>query len=112
MAIANYRLKQTDYNGHFSFSEIQKVQLRKNSAYSFQVFINPATDHFFVKFENELTDQTLLILNISGKVIREISIDEAEFAGASLIKIDRLSLNAGIYFISSSSGNMQKLMLQ
>jgi len=110
--VTYYRLRQTDFDGNYTYSEIKTVNLKKVSMETFQVFPNPATDHFFVKFEEETPEQSLFIMDINGKVIREINMNEVESVGASLIKIDRLSLEAGMYLITTSEGNMQKLILQ
>ena len=78
----------------------------------FTVYTNPAVDHFFVKFDQESIEQFLFIIDMNGKVLREISIAEAEVMGAGIIKVERLSLESSVYFISTTEGKAQKLVLQ
>ncbi len=110
--ITYYRLKQTDFDGQFSYSDIRAVKLEKSATTTFSVFPNPATDHFFVKFDEQSEAQRLFILDMNGKVVREIQLNEVEVIGTGLIKINRLSMEAGMYFISTYEGKMQKLVLQ
>jgi len=110
--ISYYRLKQTDYDGQFSYSEIKTVRIKNVAATVFQVFPNPATDHFYVKFDDETVATSLLIVDMNGKLVREIAMEEVEIAGAGLIKVSRLTMNAGMYFVSTPEGKMQKLILQ
>lgn len=107
-----YRLKQTDFDGQFTYSEVKAVKLDKVNATAFQVYPNPASDHFYVKFDEESAEQSLVIIDINGKVVREINIADVESPGSSIYKIERLSLEAGMYFITTTTGKMQKLVLQ
>jgi len=110
--VSYYRLKQTDFDGQFSYSEIKVIRLEKAALNTFTVFPNPALDHFYVKFDEAVTAQSLFIIDMNGKVIREIAMAEVETVGAGLIKIERLSMEAGMYFVSTYEGKMQKLVLQ
>ena len=110
--VSYYRLKQTDFDGQFSYSDIKIIRREKAALNTFTVFPNPAINHFYVKFDEEVEAQSLFIIDMNGKVVREIAIATVETVGAGLIKIDRLSMEAGMYFVSTSEGKMQKLVLQ
>lgn len=92
-----YRLKQTDYNGEFSYSEIIMVKLKGENELNF--YPNPAKTAFTIEFKNSL-DKTLTIsiANTIGQIVYNQWFDVQE----KLIneKINVQSLSEGVYFIS------------
>ncbi|MBL0339880.1 MAG: T9SS type A sorting domain-containing protein [Bacteroidetes bacterium] len=107
-----YRLKQTDFNGMYTYSEIKSVRIETKANATFQVFPNPAFDFFYVKFDSETAFKNLLIIDINGKVIKEIHTAEMDAAGDGIVKVNCDELASGMYFVSNSEGKMEKLVLQ
>lgn len=105
--ISYYRLKQTDYNGNFTYSEIKVVNMVNNeTSISVSVFPNPVAD-----FLNIVATQYPLQISIAdatGKTLKEFEMNEANF------KIDFTAFAQGIYYVncSNQSGerNIQKVV--
>ncbi len=110
--ISYYRLKQTDFDGQFSYSEIKAVRREKAEAPMFSVFPNPATDVFYVKFDLAAGNLAFFILDMNGRVIREISTDGNSRIAEGVVQVDRLDLAPGMYFVTRSDGKAQKIVMQ
>jgi len=101
-----YRLKQTDYDGHYSYSDIQTIKNGSGSGDEpgkmeiNSVAPNPFTDNFKVTFKvmsREPADFSLM--SCSGEVIAQEKIQTAE--GINTYEfIDKYNLRKGIYFIT------------
>lgn len=57
-----YRLKQTDFDGHFSYSKVVSVDHRDHTSAGPSIYPNPATDHLVIDFSNEEGDDRLIQL--------------------------------------------------
>jgi len=106
-----YRIKQTDYNGNFTYSEIRAVRKSAMPSETISVFPNPATDVIFIEENSDENVVAISIFDIHGKLIRMISGDALKPVAPGLIQIDRSTLTAGIYFITDGVGSPQKLIL-
>jgi len=109
--ISYYRLKQTDFDGKFSFSELKQINLDKKAASPFSVYPNPARDYFYIRFSEVDEVNFFLMTDISGKTIRKISMDTEEVIPGGGIKVSRDQLASGVYFIIASTGASHKLVL-
>lgn len=100
-----YRLKQTDFNGQFEYSEIRSVFFEgKESGFDFVVYPNPVTSgqEWRLRFtEGKPTDfLQVLILDASGKSSKTDYVrTENELV------INSRNLRKGIYLIHVSDGN-------
>jgi hypothetical protein len=65
--IVYYRLKQTDYNGEYSYSKINAVDLRDDKLDEWSFYPNPANEHINLKGNIE----ELEILDVSGNLIKQ-----------------------------------------
>jgi len=93
-----YRLKQTDYDGSFTYSDI--ISLENKGALSLNVYPNPLKGSVLtlsVDAANDFNGQ-VNILDVSGKMIQTISTSIAE--GENTIKLNVADLAQGIYFIN------------
>lgn len=69
--ISYYRLKQTDYDGAFTYSNVQAVNFSGTDVVStLNVYPNPVTgDRFIVKYGNENSDADIQLYNAMGQLI-------------------------------------------
>lgn len=91
-----YRLKQVDFNGNSSFSDIISVDFRQNGS----IFIapNPASDFAVVTVPESLLDQdaTIQVVNLAGQVVYE----KAFRIEDSTIKMELNEVAAGLYMVN------------
>ncbi|NVO03668.1 MAG: T9SS type A sorting domain-containing protein [Bacteroidetes bacterium] len=93
-----YRLKQTDFDGKFAYSEITSINMNDAGNSGFTIFPNPANTVLnCLLYSEEEIDAIFRIKDITGKVLLQ--------DGFKSIKqsIDISSLSAGIYFIEFRS---------
>ncbi len=106
-----YRLKQIDYTGEFSFSEVIAIRLEHDSKLEYTLFPNPTVNEINVRF-HEVFDQeiNLQIRDISNRIVHQ------QMIPASSLKqtMDVRDLAPGIYTITlwSSSIRSQRLFVK
>jgi hypothetical protein len=102
--LSYYRLKQIDFNGEYSYSNIR---VSKCSSNSFNVYPNPATNTLNFDWEN-LNDEVvdILITNTMGKVIMNKRINKT----LASINIERLK--KGLYQIQIIETNNNRSTLK
>ena len=100
-----YRLKQTDYDGHYSYSEVQTVKTKGGSALQEaldvkSVFPNPFIERIGMNvILKEAGLAKLILQNEAGKEISSRTIEVTE--GYNTVDFDNLGdLPKGIYFIT------------
>jgi len=90
-----YRIKQTDFDGQYSYSEIRSVRHKGIS----NVSITPRTTDGRVGIITELEDYSIAIYNAAGQEVKKIT-------GMSLDQsISIETLHAGVYFVKINSGS-------
>jgi hypothetical protein len=116
--ISYYRLKQTDYNGEFSYSNIVPVKYVKNNITSeLNLFPNPlnAGSTLYIEFKDIFELKLLVVLrDMKGreyysKVI--INVEDGKLIGVPTVK----TIPDGIYLVTASSKNQiygQKLIIR
>ncbi|MFZ1561367.1 MAG: T9SS type A sorting domain-containing protein, partial [Saprospiraceae bacterium] len=88
-----YRIKQTDYDGQYSYSEIKSVRHKGIS----NVSITPRTTDGRLDINTELEDYTIGIYNAAGQEVKKMT-------GMSLDQsISLETLHAGVYFVKINS---------
>jgi hypothetical protein len=99
--ISYYRLKQTDYDGHYEYSEI--VSISYNQDGSISIYPNPASDYIRLITQN-IDDEiiNIEIMNIEGQVLIQKEIASAE-------EIDISGLISGVYFLRLQSKDYFKI---
>ena len=88
-----YRLKQTDFNTEFKYSELITVE-NCNGKDEIAIYPNPANQEVFVKMKDEAT---LEIFNLLGEITKTQQLKTGEN------KIDVSNLNNGTYFFKLSN---------
>jgi hypothetical protein len=100
-----YRLKQTDFNGDFSYAEIQVLKASKQER-SISVYPNPAVGQFAISTEKAAY---VRIYNLSGGLELEIS----NYYSNNEINVDNLPRgNYLVQIISDGQSTTEKLMLK
>lgn len=108
--LSYYRLKQTDYDGKFSYSEIVPVRFESKSSI-FIVQPNPAKDNMDVVFSTETEGTAVVqIFNSQGQVVLSKKVDLHE--GVNRLPISLDSFIKGVYFVTLENGlEVQKTRL-
>lgn len=94
--ISYYRLKQTDFDGTFSYSEIKSIEISDNK---FNVYPNPTQTGLLTISSETDSYYNIKIFDVLGKIIFETP-------STNLVsQIDLTAYNKGIYFIQITSDN-------
>lgn len=108
IATLYYRIKQVDFDGNFSYSTIEKVNLLADiSTKSFAVYPNPTNDKIYVSGLIPNIISELEIVNINGQIVKKLIVIYTENDS----EIELSDLPKGIYIISvTGSSNKIKLV--
>lgn len=103
--VSYYRLKQTDFNGDFTYSPIEAVNFKnQNNPIEFNVSPNPASEWLEVNFNHaDVPIKTIEVLDIRGNKIINAMLNEME-TSAKTIKFNVEKIPAGVYFVKLSDG--------
>lgn len=95
-----YRLKQTDFDGHYSYSHVQKINMMESESHPFEVYPNPSKNRITIAGDlfdiNEVT-----IYNTLGQDMSNLT-EQIESSNTKLI-IDISKLKSGVYYIKTNS---------
>ncbi len=97
LGLSYYRLKQTDFDGAYTYSNVVPVQFLTNRP--FKIYPNPAKDHIIVTFDSG--DNTKL--RITDQLGREIFTEMTK--GARTVNINTSGLSEGLYFFYITHDN-------
>lgn len=93
-----YRLKQTDFDGKFTYSEVRMVEFDGNADHLIKLYPNPATQYLTIEYENININQ-LQIFDEVGRRITENIIVLSGTERANLLKLDISKLKKGTYYL-------------
>lgn len=96
--LSYYRLKQTDYNGTYKYSQFASVEFNNND-FSFNVFPNPNDGNSFNLFINSSHKVSIQLYDVNGKEVYFKSSDDAKGNSNNYTIIPNNTLSKGIYFI-------------
>ncbi|MBL0340994.1 MAG: T9SS type A sorting domain-containing protein [Bacteroidetes bacterium] len=100
-----YRLKQTDFDGKFTYSEIKSIYFGKGQTFS--VYPNPvASNSDFTISVPDKAEYSISIIELTGKIIYS----EKNSAGDKneiIVRVNNLAISAGIYQLVVRSANEQ-----
>jgi len=95
--ILYYRLKQVDFDGSYSYSNIRSVEY-SNNAVEIKVYPNPAIKNVAILFYSTYSSDVIIeIIDLNGKIL--ISKPASIISGNNLFDIDLSLLTDGTYWI-------------
>lgn len=95
--VSYYRLKQTDFDGRYSYSEIKQVVITNEGVRIENIYPNPVSEKLNVIIHNPNSrNVVLLIKNSLGQIVKEVKNIEEETL------LDLTVLPSGIYVLSLS----------
>jgi hypothetical protein len=102
--ISYYRLKQTDFDGQFSYSQTKSVVVKKLNDAQILLFPNPAKDQLTVSASQQDLANMQVYDVIGQNVTKQVRfiID-----GLTQTTIDLNSLTAGVYFLKTSTTTLK-----
>ncbi len=105
----SYRLKQLDYNGSYSFSNITEIENSIPIAFElYQNYPNPFNPSTTIKFSLPSKEIVKIsVFNILGQEVMQILNQPLE-AGIHNISIDASLLTSGVYFCNLNAGSFNK----
>ncbi len=115
--VSYYRLKQTDFDGHFSYSDLSAVSLLDESVFAFALLSNPANSDLSCVFTglNTITDVSVGIFDIIGKLVYSESINSGGSDTFDYTISTGKNFSNGLYFVKAEyneSVYTQKLVIQ
>ena len=98
--ISYYRLKQTDFDGQFSFSNIRSVKIDNLVNVPIKIYPNP-TDYQITITGNAIELETVNVYNIFGKNVTKSVIIKINNNQKTVLDLSELS--SGVYFIKTKT---------
>jgi hypothetical protein len=107
--IAYYRLKQTDFDLNYSYSDIKSVNCERIGNDGISIFPNPFKETFSISLWSEVTeDVNLTLMDYTGKLIYKETFDKNTTQIDLPVHISE-KLTDGVYFVKISSGSLSKV---
>jgi hypothetical protein len=107
--VSYYRLKQTDFNGDFTYSEMVAVEFNSSTDFSFDVFPNPGNGDVvnvnLVGYKNDLV--TVSLFDITGKNCFSCQFVLKNDGQNSITISPSVELAEGIYFLKIADADKQ-----
>jgi PKD repeat protein len=104
-----YRIKQTDFDGKVSVSNIRTVELR--SSVEVKAYPNPFTDKIKLAiYSKDASSGFLTVTNLLGKIVSSQSIQISE--GTSTIPLDISGAQAGLYLVRLDLDHSESTVVQ
>lgn len=101
--LSYYRLKQTDYNGDFSYSEVKRVVFAENTLSELVAYPNP-TNHWITVQSSSGLD-TLAVYDIYGRQVTGST--EILSINNTMVTLDLSQLPTGVYLVKSSTSTVK-----
>lgn len=100
IGVSYYRLKQTDFDGQFEYSQIKSVSISQLISGSVKIYPNPTNDKITViGSENELSE--VRIFNALGQDVTYLTTISSSNESTMLIDVSRLA--KGIYYVKTKT---------
>lgn len=109
-----YRLKQTDFDGRFTYSDIKAVNLENENAFDIALYPNPASGPVTIAFNlSQAVEVTLEVFDVTGRFVTTIAHNHFEEENNE-VSWNASGVNPGIYFIrmeTETYGAMKKIFV-
>ena len=103
-----YRLKQTDFDGQFTYSNIVVVKNERSADFILEIYPNPTHQYVYVKNNfSQNTNFVIEIVDMLGKKVFEQHMYKTE--GNSVDKIDVSLLHSGTYYLKVQNATSTKV---
>ena len=99
--ISYYRLKQTDFEGQFEYSNVRSVKIKKSPSSSVVIYPNPTSNKLTIIGDYSELKQMKIFNNLGQDITNFIAIIASNEQG--LIVIDITKLNTGMYYIKTKT---------
>jgi hypothetical protein len=96
--ISYYRLKQTDYSGHYQYSNIIAVKFLSEILKSVVVYPNPVANELHIELPGNTETVNFEILSATGALVYKGSVNER-------ITVPTTSFSSGVYVIKIENGS-------
>ena len=114
LGINYYRLKQIDYDGTFSYSNIAAVRLKDGEKSDFSIYPNPFYQNITLQFSSsednysEGQQRTIEVYDQYGR----LAFSRETLTADTNVDLDLSLLSSGVYFIHSLNGNSVQTGIQ
>lgn len=106
--ITYYRLQQVDFDGSYSYSNIESVELTKKG--SVLIKPNPFTHFCVVQLDGIINIKSVEIFNSIGQIVKTVSIESPD---QKTIQLDFTNMATGVYYLKADGVVLsQKLIKQ
>ena len=114
LGVSYYRLKQTDFDGKFTYSTLRKIEITEIETH-FKIYPNPAVDRKFT-FEmtgiNSQKEVPLKIINLQGVAVYEASFKADESGRISTtIQLDNAASGVYLVIVNAATGLRKKIVI-
>jgi len=99
--VSYYRLKQTDYDGTTSYSEIAAVNNAGMGANDVTIFPNPVKDYALISVRSTIKDSGEIVFELydmTGKLVMRKKLSEMNSLGENIFRFEKENLLPGAYF--------------
>lgn len=107
--ISYYRLKQTDFDGKFTYSQIVSVEMKKDSKVlaSMNIYPNPAIDLVNIQVSDESVNPNtkVEIFNAIGQVVFSNTISNLSSNNNHVYQVSTGSFSSGFYMVRMMNGD-------
>ncbi len=95
-----YRLKQTDFDGQFTYSKVETITLNNSFNNDVLVYPNPTNNKITVVSDQKEMEQILVLNSLGQDVTRFTSIENQN---TTTCEIDLSNLSKGVYFVRTKT---------
>jgi len=102
--LSYYRLKQTDFNSDFSYSEVKSVFIDNSQGSSLKIYPNPSNNIITIEGAEGTLKEIQLYNSLGQNISNALEMDHFS---ESKMQIDISSLKAGFYFVKTESTSVK-----
>lgn len=102
-----YRIKQVDYNGTTTESDIRSIMFSKVTKTSISIYPNPASEFLSIAYNNlEVSERsTVKVFDLTGKLVSQLYIQTTQQTGVFELPLQKLTKGVYVVQISNSTFN-------